>query len=433
MIDMPEEVLHIINKLNSRGFEAYIVGGCVRDEIIGTTPNDWDIATDANTDEITDLFEKVIPTGIKYGTLTIIMNSNSFEITTYRNAEKNNENPLLLDLSKRDFTINAIAYHPKIGFIDPFNGQKDINLKIIRCVEDADERFSEDPLRMLRAIRFSAQLGYKIEEKTYESIIKNNKMLSKVSSERIRDEFNKILIYNSNKIDLLIESGLMNSIVPEFLDCIGIEHNNPYHVYTVSEHILKSVQNIDNDLELKLTMVLHDIGKSKCKTIDEKGIGHFYGHPIISQKIALAILKRLKYDNKMINKVSTLILYHDSKIEENKKSIKKWLSKIGKENFKELLKVKLADESAKNPVCYDERLDKIKKIESIMNEILESGECFKIGDLDICGDELINMGYVSGKQIGEILKFLLDKVIENPKLNKNNCLKELVKNEYKIL
>lgn len=431
-IVLPNEVKCILDKLNINGYEAFVVGGCVRDSLMKKEPNDWDITTSAKTDIIIKLFVHTVPTGLKHGTVTVVINDSHFEITTYRHLLDEVDNiddesqSLIDDLRKRDFTINAMAYNIKLGLIDEFGGQIDIEKKVIRCVENANDRFKEDPLRMLRAIRFSAQYGFTIEDFTINSIMENNHLLLNVSKERIRDEFNKILQYESIKVNELINTGLMKAIIPEFLDTIGVEQDNPYHIYSISKHIIESMVCVENDLILKITMLLHDIGKPICKTVDEKGIGHFYGHPNVSSKMAVEILKRLKYDNCTIDKVKQLILYHDAKIQDNKKSIRKWLSKLGKENFIYMLKVKEADMRAQNPECFQIRYEKLERISTLFNEVVKQNECFSIKDLAIDGSDLIGIGYSQGKEIGEILNKLLDKVIENPMLNTRDNLLELV-------
>ena len=431
-IVLPNEVKCILDKLNINGYEAFVVGGCVRDSLMKKEPNDWDITTSAKTDIIIKLFVHTVPTGLKHGTVTVVINDSHFEITTYRHLLDEVDNiddesqSLIDDLRKRDFTINAMAYNIKLGLIDEFGGQIDIEKKVIRCVENANDRFKEDPLRMLRAIRFSAQYGFTIEDFTINSIMENNHLLLNVSKERIRDEFNKILQYESIKVNELINTGLMKAIIPEFLDTIGVEQDNPYHIYSISKHIIESMVCVENDLILKITMLLHDIGKPICKTVDEKGIGHFYGHPNVSSKMAVEILKRLKYDNCTIDKVKQLILYHDAKIQDNKKSIRKWLSKLGKENFIYILKVKEADMRAQNPECFQIRYEKLERISTLFNEVVKQNECFSIKDLAIDGSDLIGIGYSQGKEIGEILNKLLDKVIENPMLNTRDNLLELV-------
>ena len=440
-INIPTIVNNIINILEENGFEAYVVGGCVRDSILGRVPNDWDITTDALPEKVMEIFKgigsTVVPTGIKHGTVTVIINNDSYEITTYRidGEYKDSRRPeeviftskLKEDLARRDFTINAMAFNPKEGLKDYFNGRNDLNNKKIKTVGNPMERFNEDALRMLRAIRFSAQLSFNIEEETIEAIEKLSDNIRNISVERIREEFNKIILSDNPKaIYDLYNYGLLENFLPEFKLAINTKQNNPYHIYTVGEHIIKSMENIDKDLILRLTMFLHDIGKPKTITTDNKGIDHFYNHPLVSKDIAETILKRMKYDNNTIAKVLTLVQYHDQRVA-TKKSIRKLLSKIGEENFKELIKVWIADIKSQNPELIEERIKEIDIINGKFQEILEKNQCFSLKDLKVSGKDLINLGIKPGKEIGIILNKLLEEVIENPELNDKDKLMEKVK------
>lgn len=442
-INIPKDVQIILNRLMDRGYEAYIVGGCVRDNLLKKNPNDYDITTSAKPEEIIDCFKdfRVIPTGLKHGTVTVLLKDIGYEITTYRIEGKYTDcrrpdtveftTLLYEDLKRRDFTINAMAYNSQDGLIDYFQGEKDLESKTIRTVGVAEERFSEDALRMMRAVRFSAQLDFNIEEDTEKAIIKNAKLIDKISIERIREEFNKIIISNPFMIKNLYNYGLLNHFIPEYYLCEITEQNNPYHIYKVGEHILRSMEAIENKLHLRLTMLLHDICKPQCKTTDDKGIDHFYGHQKASAEKAEEILKRMKYDNLTIDKVLVLIEYHDRDIE-SKKSIRKVLNKIGEESFRDLLKVKAADMKAQNPEYYNSRYEKLIKIEKDFEEIIESNQCFNLKDLKIKGYDLVQLGVKEGKDIGLILNSLLDKVLENPELNHREKLLSIVKEEYNL-
>lgn len=443
-IEIPRDVDIILNKLQAKGYEAYIVGGCVRDSLIGRKPNDYDITTSAKPEEIIDCFKdfRVIPTGLKHGTVTVLLKDIGYEITTYRIEGKYTDcrrpdtveftTLLYEDLKRRDFTINAMAYNSEDGLIDYFNGEKDLQDKIIRTVGVAEERFSEDALRMMRAVRFAAQLDFNIEENTEKAIIKNSGLIEKISIERIREEFNKTIINNAFMVKNLYNYGLLNYFIPEYHLCEITEQNNPYHIYKVGEHSLRSMEAIENQLHLQLTMLFHDIGKPQCKTTDDKGIDHFYGHPKVSVNITEKILRRMKYDNVTIEKILVLIEYHDRDIE-SKKSIRKVLNKIGEESFRDLLKVKVADMKAQNPEYYNLRYEKLIKIEKDFEEIIESNQCFNLKDLKIKGYDLVQLGVKEGKHIGLILNSLLDKVLENPELNDREKLFAIVKEKYKSL
>lgn len=403
---IPEDVVYIINHLEDEGYEAYMVGGCVRDMLLKKVPNDWDITTNATPNITREVFEKlglkVVPTGIKHGTITVIVKGNFYEITTYRidGEYKDGRHPLKVsftdklkeDLRRRDFTINAMAYNPKEGFIDYFNGVNDLDNRIIRTVGDPYDRFLEDGLRIMRAVRFSSQLGFSISIPTREAIKNLSNKLDYISIERIREEFNKIILSNPLYINDLIELTILNHIVPEN---IIMEHRRDINKG------INCAKNIDRILHLRLAMIFYDIE------------GYYH------------ILKRLKYDNRTIERVKVLI-DHKYSLNHNKKEIKKVLNNIGEEAFKDLLKVhKVLIE-----YCPDGQqqssLENLKHTEERFIEIIKNKECFTIKDLDIDGKQIMAMG-VKGKRIGEILEILLDKVIENNNINNNLALKDIVK------
>lgn len=440
-IYMPKDVEYIINTLTNNSFEAFVVGGCVRDSLLERNLNDWDITTNASPESVKSIFEdlgcKVIPTGIKHGTVTILIHKEQYEITTYRLEGEYEDfrrpkeviftKSLKEDLKRRDFTINAMAYNEKDGLVDYFSGKKDLEHKIIRTVGDAKERFNEDALRLMRAVRFSAQLGFTIEEKTKTAIEELSGNLQKISVERIREEFNKIILSNNLlKIEELYNLKILKVIMPEFDSSLFTAQNNPHHIYDVFHHTINTMEHIEAQLHLRLTMLFHDIGKPKVKTTDENGIDHFYKHQLISANMAYEILKRFKYDNKTIEKVVILVKEHDNRIS-SKKSIRRLLNKIGEENFKDLIKVWEADMRGQNPKFLDEKILWLDTVRKDFNEILESKECFSIRDLDISGEEIIELGVKQGKEVGEFLNHLLDKVLEEPCLNEKHKLKDIVK------
>ncbi|MBD7909968.1 MULTISPECIES: CCA tRNA nucleotidyltransferase [Clostridium] len=435
-INIPEDVNLILKTLQNNGYEAYIVGGCVRDSILNRSVNDWDITTSARPEEIIKLFEKIIPTGLQHGTVTVMINDEGYEVTTFRKdgEYEDSRHPskveyvtsILLDLSRRDFTINSMAYNDAVGLVDPFEGIKDLKNKLIRCVGRAKDRFSEDALRMLRALRFSAQLDFDIDFEITEASKELHESLNKISVERIREEFNKILISNSEKLEIGYVFKLTECWVSELNGLEEFSQDNPNHVYSLFDHTLKSTKLVENTLHLKLTMLLHDLGKVNTKTIDDAGIAHYYGHPNESAKIAEKILKRLKYDNDTIEKVLTLVKYHDSELR-SRKSVKKMLNRIGEELLRDLIKVKWADILSQNLVYAKDRLTNLVNVEQKLNEILEAKECFCIKDLAINGSDLINLGVKPGKEIGVLLNILLDKVIEDNSLNNKEFLIEIYK------
>lgn len=441
-IVMPKDVNFIIDELHKHNKEAYAVGGCIRDCILGRKPNDWDITTSSMPEEVISYFDKTIPTGLKHGTVTVVVNGNNYEVTTFRidgNYEDNRHpdnvyfvSDISYDLERRDFTINAMAYNNEKGLLDLFNGIDDLKNKIIKTVGEPKKRFNEDALRMMRAVRFAAQLKFKIDENTKAAIKELNENIKNVSIERIRSEFDKILLSNSNYIYDLYDLGLLQYFLKEVCDLNSCSQNHPCHIYNVFNHTLVALKNIPNKLTLKLAMLLHDTGKIKCKTTDENGIDHFYKHALVSVDIAYKVLKRMKYDNKTIKDVILLIKYHDAEIY-SIKSIKKMLNRIGCDLFCDLLYIKKADLLGKNPIYHKEGLEKLKYIKNAYNEIINSKECFNIKDLKINGKDLIDIGVTKGKDIGLILNFLLEKVIEEPSINNKDHLLKISKRYYESI
>lgn len=437
-IRIPGEVRQVLEILNNNGYEAYIVGGCVRDCILSKNPNDWDIATNARPREIKALFEKTIDTGIKHGTVTVLINSWSCEVTTYRidGEYADSRRPesvgftssLTDDLSRRDFSINAIAYHPGEGFIDPFGGMNDIEKRIIRAVGEAGKRFQEDALRMLRAVRFSAQLDFTVDSRVMQSIKDNSHLIQNMSHERVRDELTKILVSgHPMKFILLRDANILQYVLPEFEVCFHTVQNHPYHVYNVAIHTLYAVSNIENDRILRWTMLLHDTGKPLTKTTDGNNVDHFYGHPEKSVQLAEAVLRRLRFDNKSVSRILRLIKFHDRNITPTFKSVRKAVAAVGDDIFLDLIKVQAADKKAQNPEYLKDRVDKLNQIKDIYLYIKEKNECLGLKDLAVNGDDLIGLGFMQGKEIRVILDRLLDMVIENPQLNNREKLMEISK------
>ena len=438
---MPSDVKYIIDILNNNGYEGYMVGGCVRDLLLKREPNDYDITTNAKPEIVASLFEKVVLTGLKHGTVTVILNNNQYEVTTYRmdgdyHDSRHPENVTFVndikeDLSRRDFTINAMAYNEENGLVDYFNGIDDLNNRIIRTVGNPVKRFNEDSLRMLRAVRFSVQLDFKIEETTIEAVKKLNSSIQNISKERIREEFNKIIIKDPRGIDVLHECGLLQYIIEDLEKAYGWNQNNPYHIYDLYEHSIRAACYVKDDLTIRIAMLLHDMGKLKTKTTDDKGISHFYGHAKESEHMAECILRNLKYDNNTINNVKKLIFYHD-RVMGKKSSIKKLMNAIGPQLFKDLIMVMRADISAQNPIYEKERMCNLDNIEKLYNEIINEKECFHLKDLNISGNDLIKLGVKKGKDIGIMLNFLLEDVMENNEHNSKEKLIDLVNEKLKI-
>ena len=441
-ISVPQKVQYILDTLQGNRHQAYIVGGCIRDCILGIVPGDWDIATDALPQEVKQLFSKTIDTGIKHGTVTVIIDGCGYEVTTYRidGEYLDFRKPesvsftasIWEDLSRRDFTINAMAYDPREGIVDPFNGIKDIEARIIRTVGNPDKRFSEDALRMLRAVRFTAQLGFSIEENSLISIGRNYRLIENISAERIRDELTKTLLSNNPfSFSLLMDTKLIKYTLPEFEPCFLTRQNNPYHAYDVAMHTLHSVSNIEKSKTLRWTMLFHDIGKPGTRTTDEKGIDHFYNHQQLSVKLSSAAMLRLRFDKKSMDKILLLIKCHDMHIKAEHRSVRKAMSRVGEAYFEDLLKVIEADKKAQNPKLLAERTEKFKKLWEIYRDIREKGQCTSLKDLAVSGDDLIALGIKPGREIKELLNNLLEKVVEKPELNHREILLDLFRQHHR--
>jgi tRNA nucleotidyltransferase (CCA-adding enzyme) len=422
-IKIPDEVQYIIDTLENNGSEAYAVGGCVRDSLLGKEPEDWDICTPALPEHTMKYFAEhhVIETGLKHGTITLMLNRKPFEITTYRidGDYTDNRHPdkvefandLIEDLSRRDFTINAMAYNPKRGVVDLFGGAKDLSSGIIKCVGDADRRFQEDALRIMRALRFASVLGFSIDDDTSKAMIGNKKLLNNIAAERIAGELNKLIIGNGARDVLLEHIAVITEIIPEMSPAIGFEQNNPYHCYDVLNHILFSVENAPKDVRIRLAMLFHDIAKPECYT-ETDGTGHFYKHPAAGSDMAGKILLRLRYDKETIKTVTQLILHHDTGVKPHGKHIKRWLNKIGEERLRQLLEVKRADAMAQSAGSRQKKIDELDEVLILMDEIVEQRQCFSLKDLAVNGSDLITLGIPGGVKIGAILNQLMDMVIE---------------------
>ncbi|MGB7604325.1 MAG: HDIG domain-containing metalloprotein [Lutisporaceae bacterium] len=436
-IELPPQVIYIIEQLQQKGFEAFVVGGCVRDSIIGRSPQDWDITTNSKPEDVKATFNKTFDTGLVHGTVTVLVDSTAYEVTTYRTEGKyiNNRKPekvdfinsIDVDLSRRDFTINAMAYSPTQGLVDPFKGLLSIEHKMIKAVGNAEDRFEEDALRMLRAVRFSAQLGYDIEPLTLQAIKNHSILIKNISAERIREELNKTLMADPLAFELLHATGLLKQIMPELDCCFGIEQHNPYHMYNVALHSLHSASNIAHDLNLRWTMLLHDIGKAATISVDNEGINHFYDHGSVSVQKAESIMQRLRFDNSSINKIKLLILHHDRQLGESDKSVRKAIAEIGADLFEAWLQVKEADISAQSSEKAAERLSMLDRVNAIYEKIMADKQCLTIKELAVNGDDLLGIGFKQDKILGTVLKTLFDKVLEQPELNNRATLLELSK------
>ena len=438
MIDAPISVMKIIETLEQAGFEAYAVGGCVRDSLLGRNPSDWDITTSARPEQVKALFSHTIATGIQHGTVTVMLEHVGYEVTTYRIDGEYEDSrhpkeviftPLLTeDLKRRDFTINAMAWNPRAGIIDEFGGMEDLDEGIIRCVGSPEERFSEDALRMMRAVRFSAQLGYEIEPATKAAIRKLAPNLKHVSAERIQVELVKLVeSMHPDYLRVAYETGITKVVLQEFDRCMETEQHNPHHCYTVGEHILHSMLAIPSNRYLRLAMLLHDIAKPEKKRTDEQGIDHFHGHQEASEEMAKVILRRLKFDNETIRIVSRLIGFHDYRFPAERRSVRRAVWKVGGDLFPMLLQVKEADTMAQSLYEREEKLEWIARVGELYQEILKDKECLSLKDLAVTGRDLIQAGCAPGPELGKILNEMLQDVLEYPEHNNKEYLLQSIR------
>lgn len=433
-MDMPKNVDTAINLLQSAGFEAYAVGGCVRDSLLGKTPNDWDITTSAKPENMKSVFVnfRCIDTGIKHGTVTVVIDGEPLEITTFRldGEYEDNRHPksvtftsnLGADLGRRDFTVNAMAYSKKTGIVDLFGGQNDLKNGIIRCVGDPDRRFNEDALRILRALRFASALDFEIEEKTAQCLLKNRVLLGNISEERIAKELLKLVCGKGAKRILTDFAPVLFEILPELQPMYKNSHDNPHHCYDIYEHTLISVESIDLEPTLRFAMLLHDCGKPAVKKFDENGVAHFYGHQRISAEISAQILARLKVSNKFRDEILFLVSNHDRwELYENTEKMPRYLSKFGLDGVLNLLKVMRADVLAQSPE-YRYRLDQIADAEETAKNLAAQKPCLSLSELQINGRTLMDIGIPQGRKLGAVLAQLLDEVIDGVTKNTQEAL-----------
>lgn len=437
-IALPRKVMMIINNLQLHGYEAYAVGGCVRDSILAKRPEDWDITTSARPEEIKRLFRRTVDTGIEHGTVTVLLGKDMFEVTTYRidGAYEDSRHPkevqftnrLEEDLRRRDFTINAMAYNDEVRLVDVFGGMKDLNHHLIRCVGDPKERFSEDALRILRAVRFSAQLDFPIETETAGAIRELAPTLEHISAERIQAELVKLLVSaHPERIWDAYELGITKVILPEWDAMVGVEQNTPHHKYDVAEHTIHALKNVKRDKILRLTMLFHDMGKPSMKTTDENGRDHFKGHALVSEEIARRVMHRLKFDNDTIKKVTRLVCYHDYRMEATPKNVRRAMNRIGAELFPYYLAVRMADTKAQSPYRRREKIEDIIAIRELYQEILMNEDCITLRQLAVSGRDLMELGMQPGRELGSMLSQLLEYVIDDPQRNKKEILCGYVK------
>ncbi len=451
---IPEHTEIIIHTLEEHGFEAFVVGGCVRDTLLGREPEDWDITSNACPEQVKALFHRTVDTGIKHGTVTVMMDHCGYEVTTYRidGEYEDSRHPkevtftgeLREDLKRRDFTINAMAYNHRSGLVDIFHGQEDLEHKILRCVGDPMERFSEDALRILRAFRFAAQLGFTIEKNTLSAAEALAPSLKNISAERIRVEFIKLLV--SPHPELLLtayEHGITRVILPEFDRMMQTGQKNPHHCYSVGMHsmeVLKQMHKFQSDPAVKeekqfsivcLAALFHDVAKPEVKTTDADGIDHFKGHPEKGAEMARGILRRLKFDNETVDRVCRLISWHDYRYSEKKAGMRRAVHKIGEDLMEELFLIQRCDVLAQSEQYREEKLAVLENSRELFHQIQADRECTSMKMLAVSGNDLIHAGYRQGKELGEMLHALLEHVLEVPEDNDKECLLDLAGKLYR--
>lgn len=437
---LPEAVREALTRLDDAGYEAWLVGG-VRDLCLGRTPHDFDITTAATPETIKEIFRDCSMNlmGERFGTVCIHLNGTPIDITTFRKeksyadhrhpAEVQFTRNLFEDLKRRDFTVNAIVYHPQKGFRDFFCGKRDLKKRLIRAIGDAELRFEEDAVRILRALRFASVLGFEIEEKTKAAIFSKKELLLTIAPERVLPEFLRMLCGKNVQYVLTEFASVIGVLIPEVLPALGFDQRSPFHQYDVWQHTVHAVAYSDPEPDIRLTLFFHDISKPGCLSVDATGRGHFYSHPKKSAKIAREVMERMKFPTRQIERISLLVSQHDSH-PATETDVKVLLGTVGKENFPALLRVMRADTLAHSKWTIRKRLDLLEKLKVTGEKILANGECYSLKTLAINGYDLESKGF-SGRRIGEMLHFALQKVIrgewENEKealldaLEKNNC------------
>lgn len=447
IIVLPKQVKTALSELKHNGHKAYLVGGAVRDSILNLPVHDYDIATSALPEQIKNVFQnyQTIDTGIKHGTITVLIDKMPIEITTFRQDGKYSDNrrpdnveftnDVVEDLKRRDFTINAMAYNEEEGLIDPFNGRDDLSKRIIRCVGEPEERFNEDALRILRALRFAARYDFDIDNRTAKILKDKRYLLRNISAERINSELCNILMgVNCGTQVLRRYPEVIRQIIPEAGEMMGFSQNNPHHMYDVWYHTLECMKyKAEPDLIVRLAILLHDIGKPYCYTEDENRVGHFYGHAKISAEIAEDILTRLRFSNDIKDKVVELIINHDVTFTPTKQAVKRLLNKLGEEQLRRLLLLRAFDMHGQNYIVdsWREKKSRLEQIYPILDSIIKENECFQLKDLAINGGDIIELGFKEGKEIGTILNALLIAVIDGDVKNEKEKLIQFVTDVYR--
>jgi len=428
---MPQEVRALLARLESAGYQGWAVGGCVRDTLRGAVPSDWDVTTDARPERVMALFgERAIPTGLKHGTVTVCAGETHVEVTTFRRdgTYSDHRRPdavqfsssLEEDLARRDLTVNAMAMDLRGHICDPFGGQEDLSRRVLRCVGDPLRRLDEDALRIMRTLRFAAVLGFTIEPDTSAALHRRAPLLADIAAERILVEMNKLLTGEYMASVLLAYPDVLGVFLPELLPCVGFDQRNVHHCYDVWSHSVYAASAIAPDAVLRWAMLLHDIGKPDCFTVDEHGTGHFYGHPARSAELAEAICRRLRMDKKSAQRIVTLVRWHDRDIPRTEKAVARAARQLGEDTLRQLLAVKRADNRAQSPLCRGRAAD-IDRAEAILDDLLARQSCFSLRELAVRGNDLTALG-LRGPAVGEALQKLLDAVMDGSVPNERPAL-----------
>ena len=433
---MPQEVCSLLARLESAGYQGWAVGGCVRDTLRGAVPSDWDVTTDARPERVVALFgERAIPTGLKHGTVTVCAGETHVEVTTFRRdgTYSDHRRPdavqfsssLEEDLARRDLTVNAMAMDLRGHICDPFGGQEDLSRRVLRCVGDPLRRLDEDALRIMRTLRFAAVLGFAIEPDTSAALHRRAPLLADIAAERILVEMNKLLTGEYMASVLLAYPDVLGVFLPELLPCVGFDQRNVHHCYDVWTHSVYAASAIAPDAALRWAMLLHDIGKPDCFTVDEHGTGHFYGHPARSAELAEAICRRLRMDKKSAQRIVTLVRWHDRDIPRTEKAVARAARQLGEDTLRQLLAVKRADNRAQSPLCRGRAAD-IDRAEAILDDLLARQSCFSLRELAVRGNDLTALG-LRGPAVGETLQKLLDAVLDGSVPNERPALLALAR------
>ena len=435
---LPEGAGFVLERLRARGYQAYVVGGCVRDSLLGLEPKDFDVCTNALPEQMRAAFAdcRVIETGLRHGTLTVLYDHTPYEVTTFRvdGAYTDHRHPdgvtfvsdVTADLSRRDFTVNAMAWSPEAGLVDAFGGQADLRDKLIRCVGDPETRFGEDALRILRALRFASVYGFSIEEKTAAAIHALKATLREVAPERVRVELSKLLCGQSAADILRTYSDVIFTLLPHLAPMERFDQRTPYHLYDVWEHTLRALAAAPANEVLRLTMLLHDTGKPDVFSLDKNGIGHAHGHPKRSEEIAREVLASLRVDNATLDRVTLLVANHDYPLTADRRILLRRLNRFGEEVLRQLIEVHRADGMGKGTVSPEQVEDWAATMRRSLDAVLAEKPCFTLKDLAVKGNDLLQAGIPNGRAVGQGLQTLLEAVIDGKLPNEREALLEAI-------